>query len=320
VLNLECDRVLEVLTRAGIDSLLLKGAALRRTVYGQAVERPMGDLDILVEPSDLDRAVETLIAAGYDRPSERLNEAYRQHHFHVVLRHPAGFLVELHWALCRNDSPFRLDDGEFRRHAMKVIPGEPAVPVPAPEHMVLHMASQNVEDGFSKLRRLVDLDRLARTYPELDWERVVDQARTGGLRHVLAHSLWLTRRLLGTPVPDSILTRLRPPLPTRAHLALLGPERTMVPLGAAGRASADRLLYLWLIEDSRFRAREVVAILRGRGDPMDWVWLHQPEPTERSPRKTGPVLLFKLVAYQLWLYLTAPAYLARHRSHPAEIG
>jgi hypothetical protein len=316
ILSLECERVLEVLARARVGCLLLKGAALRRTVYRRPVERPMGDLDLLVEPSRVDGAIETLIDAGYARPPENLTDAYRRHHFHVVLRHPSGFLVEVHWALSRSDAPFRLDQAEFHRDSVPVENrNQVRCRIPSPEHMVLHMASQNVEDGFSRLRRLVDLDRLLCAYPGLDWDRVLGSARTGGLRHVLAHSLRFTHRLLGTPLPEVVAARLRPPLPTRAHLALLGPERMMVPQGAARRASADRLLYLWLIDGSRRRLGEVAAIIRGRSDPMDWVWLHQPEPG-KGTQKTGPLLFLKLLAYQVWLYLAAPVSLRRRLSRP----
>src|SRR5262245_24569249 len=39
---------LEALDRAGVDVVLLKGAAMVGTTYGSCVERPMGDIDLLV--------------------------------------------------------------------------------------------------------------------------------------------------------------------------------------------------------------------------------------------------------------------------------
>ncbi len=308
VLDLECERLLALLARAGVEVMLLKGAALRRTVYRESAERPMGDLDLLVAPGGMDAALEVLSAAGYELPPERLTRAYQEHHFHAVLKHPGGFLVELHWALSRRESPFQLDAVRFRQRAVDCPLSRGSVSrIPCPEDLLLHMASQNLEDDFSRLRRFVDLDRLIARYPALDWDQVVGQARSGGLVHVLSYSLGLTHRLLDTPIPPAVRGRIQPPLPTRVHLALLGRERAMRRVGEPQRAPAIQLLCLWLIDGTRARLTALRAILRGATDPMEWIWLGHPEPPERgSSWLAGPLTLLKLAAYQVWRYLAGP--------------
>src|SRR6185436_11185739 len=53
---------------AGIDVLVLKGAALAQLVYPQPVLRPMRDIDILVRASDVYRAYALLPKIGFMPP------------------------------------------------------------------------------------------------------------------------------------------------------------------------------------------------------------------------------------------------------------
>ncbi len=87
---------------------------------------------------------------------------------------------------------------------------------------------------------------------------------------------------------------------------MLAPEDALLGARRPGGASAERLLYLWLIDGGRARFAQLMAILRGNTDPMHWVWFGRPEPDEpRLPWLAGTVSILKMVAYQLWLYLAA---------------
>jgi len=56
---------------AGIDVLVLKGAALAHLVYPQPVLRPMRDIDILVRAEDVYRAYARLPEIGFTPPRRR---------------------------------------------------------------------------------------------------------------------------------------------------------------------------------------------------------------------------------------------------------
>lgn len=58
--------VLEALVTAGIEPLVLKGAALTRFYGGDAALRPMRDVDVLVLPGQVERAIATLTTLGYE--------------------------------------------------------------------------------------------------------------------------------------------------------------------------------------------------------------------------------------------------------------
>ena len=169
--DLERDRVIHLLARRGVTPVLLKGSALRESVYGDPTERSMGDLDLLVTPDELDRSVAALREAGYVPDREEWIEKYRQHHFHQVMNHPRGFIVELHWALTDPDSRVPLDEKEFTARASISDRGRNVpVRVPSREDLLVHTVSQNEDDAFGLLRRIVDIDRIVASSPNVYWD------------------------------------------------------------------------------------------------------------------------------------------------------
>lgn len=81
---------------AGVPVIALKGLDLASRVYGDFGSRPMGDMDILVRPTDVAAMAEALRAQGF-RASTTLRQTSHHLVFHSPLR--GGLPVELHWAL-----------------------------------------------------------------------------------------------------------------------------------------------------------------------------------------------------------------------------
>jgi hypothetical protein len=243
--DFERDRVVSLLQDREIPVVVLKGAALRLTAYRDPAERPFGDIDILVPKESLPDAVALLEAQGYARHSEHRDRIYLEHFHHLVLSRAPGFKVEVHWALAPAHSTLGLDPEGFRREAVpaQTVSG-PSFRVPAPEHMVIHLSAQNVEDGLA-LRRLVDLDRIiAAAGSGFDWSRLGSDARRMDAGGVVALSLRLAERLLGTAVPPGFLGELGLSRTVRTHLAMLDPVGVALGQRRGSRAVRD-LLALW---------------------------------------------------------------------------
>jgi hypothetical protein len=88
VYRTELAKIGGLFAQAGIDCLPLKGAALAGTLYPDPATRPMSDLDLLVRPQHLRRALAILRRAGY---------SLENFTYHAVLWGPV--FVELHWSL-----------------------------------------------------------------------------------------------------------------------------------------------------------------------------------------------------------------------------
>jgi hypothetical protein len=303
--DLEIERVLGRLLAEGLDPVVLKGPALRRTIYAQPVERRYSDFDLLFPIEHVDPAIEVVSAAGYAFPfSPEKVKGYRQLHFHVLLRQPRYFRAEIHWGLSRSTSPFQLDPEAFLRRSVKAPPTH-AMPmrVPCSEHLLLHMVYENLRDSFSRFGRIVDVDRIVASAPDLDWEYIVSQARDGGLESLLALSLELSREQLATAVSPSVLASLRPGAATRLHLRLMQPapallRRRLRDAGAAGS------LRFWLSVGRRRRARLLLRLLGGIQSAEGWIFREsdQAPPAARAALVAGLKLGARLASHHAALY------------------
>jgi len=310
VWDMERDRLLLLLQRKGLIPVVLKGGSLRETIYDQPAERSVGDLDLLFPDDQVQSAIETLQASGYRGPSsDEVYEAYRQHHFHFLLTHPGGFVVEVHWALSKPNGSFRLDTRAFLARAVeKPRVARPPLRVPSAEDMLLHMASQNVEDAFGRLRRVVDVDRIIASTPHLDWNYLRQAARHGDVQILTAVALRLSELLLGTPVPRGFVESLGVTRLTRLHLALLRVPWTIT-RGEDRHVSAAELVLLWTTVSGRQRLRRCAIIASVREDPLAWVWQGKEGADGRKGRLHGLSSLGKLAAYQAWVYVSGIAAL-----------
>ena len=88
VYRTELEKISSLFAQAGIDCLALKGAALAGTLYPDPATRPMSDLDLLLRPQHLRRALTLLRQAGY---------SLENFTYHALLWGPV--FVELHWSL-----------------------------------------------------------------------------------------------------------------------------------------------------------------------------------------------------------------------------
>ena len=298
--DLQRDRLLRLLDASGLRPVTLKGAALRISAYADSAQRNFGDVDLLLPESDIDPAASSLVAAGYDLGAREVVARYRRDHFHYLLTNPSGFQVELHWALLPPGATMDLSPERVLRRSLTVErSGEPAIRIPSAEDMVLHLASQETEDWFSTIRRLVDIDRVVRAGAAFDWGYLQSAAIECNMGPVLGFALQLARRLLSTPIPADFVPRLGLSRLARFHLELLDPVQAVLTGYARRRAAASRYLAIWLSPDRRARWRTLREIATDRFDSFTAM---APERAAATPLR-GMVILAKLAAFWIGLYL-----------------
>ncbi|SFL15921.1 Uncharacterised nucleotidyltransferase [Paenibacillus sp. 1_12] len=201
----EMERLCRQLSEALIDCLFLKGPILATELYGDLSLRSSCDLDILVHLKDLDRAEQLLLNQGYvkdDYFSTKMNDWKWRHH-HITFIHPhRGIKVEVHWRLNPGPSIEPCFEQLWERKRAKAIKNGTLYFL-GKEDLFLFLTSHGARHGWSRLRWLVDIDRLSKQ--SLDWNHLNGLLRKFEVSHVAGQALILCTELLHTPLTSSML-------------------------------------------------------------------------------------------------------------------
>ena len=95
LLHHEAGEMLRALERGRVDTLLLKGAALTFLDYPEPSLRPMADVDVLVRPGDIRRAIDILRRSGW-KPTHDSPEALFPFQHATSFTNERGSSVDLH--------------------------------------------------------------------------------------------------------------------------------------------------------------------------------------------------------------------------------
>jgi len=219
--------------------LPFKGPTLAVAGYGNLVLRTAGDLDLLVAPTEADRAIQLLAEQGY-RPGveTRLDiPADRQPHGQLELRHPdqPGLTVDLHWRLLPAYNRFqpKFEMLWAGRQAVSLL-NETANTL-APEQLLVYLVLHGSKHLWLRLGLVCDVAALVERHrSDLDWPQILAAARQGGYERRLKLAVWLCHTLLAVPLPDEIETDIK----ADRHLT-----------GLAGQVRG------WLFEPVHFRSQ-----------------------------------------------------------------
>ena len=213
--ELSCRRdiaeVVDASRRAGVDVLLLKGAALAYTHYREPHLRPFNDVDLLIRAADRDRAASAIESAGYTRAVETDAELWNgQQHF--VKTTPSGrVMVDLHWRIA-NPIAFAetlvFDEVWARSVAVPALGSHARTLAPADSLVLacLHRVAHH-RDRL-QLLWLWDIHLIAGRLPEAEFRAFAAAALRARVGAVCARSLALAQECFGTPVPEEVMRML----------------------------------------------------------------------------------------------------------------
>ncbi len=224
----------------GIPLVALKGAELHSSGLYAPGERPMADVDLLVQGEDLSRAVRMLESLGLRQSLS----TWRERIFVPTDKQPPGHLgehadnylkVELHERL-QEALPFERVDVSDRVFPSQPQPGLNRYPSRASlmTHLLLHAAGAMVTRAL-RLLHVNDLALLSSRMTDADWDQVL-------ARHASGRGLWwalpplqLTHRYYPTVVPARVFNRLARETPSL--LRMIARRRTMTDVS---------LSYVWI--------------------------------------------------------------------------
>jgi hypothetical protein len=196
--------VITSLKGAGIEVLVLKGAALALVHYHDVGARPMDDVDLLVAPGRLDAAVGVLGQGGWHRvASEGAVAGPLQYGKH--LRDSEGNELDVHaYALMQS-----ADDQDLWESRVPMEVMGAAASTLAPADQLLHVCVHGQRwEGTSTARWAADAMAILRS-SQLDWDRVVERARARRVSVAVGHALSWLREALSAEVPPWVVKSLR---------------------------------------------------------------------------------------------------------------
>jgi len=199
-------RIGRAFNKAGVDVLLLKGAALNLTLYERADDRPMDDLDLLVRPADVEAACAVLEALGGLRGKSQVREDFFPR-FHYEIEYTLGHVypvkIDLH---VRPFRPLRyaqtVADDAFWDDAQAIDVDGATMLHPSPGDMLIHLATHCAIHGNGRDSWLTDIARWIERYGgEINWDRFVQQVCAWRLVFAVGFALDAVEKKTGVSIP-----------------------------------------------------------------------------------------------------------------------
>jgi hypothetical protein len=253
--------VVKAFAEADVPLMLLKGAALSLSIYPRPNLRPMSDVDCMVRPQDVERAVAVLESLGCRRGAALVRDDFFPTYFNEVeyfTPDEPAVRIDLH---VRPFRPLRyaqsIPPEAFWTDARAIGLDGVRVCVPGPNAMMIHLAAHAAIHGAGRLLWLYDIRRFALNQSaELDWAVVAGCAESWGLTLPVRVALERAEAAFGPFVPAGVMARLR-----RARVGI----RDRLTLWHAPRDEAHPLGHLLVdllgTRGLRFRAGYLAAVL-----------------------------------------------------------
>jgi hypothetical protein len=228
--------VLDALSRAAIEPILLKGPAIAQWLYGADEFRPYIDVDLLVDPSQHAAAEDVLRQLDLSRVKRDYEREGRLEHDDVWIQPDTAGIVDLHRTLpgVRGTSPERVWRALWPRTAeMQLPPPGRSVRVlnePALALLVALHAAHHLTEAEMSVKPVADLERARARASREVWVQSTELARQ------LRAGPQMARGLHAVPGGSELASSLGLPAPAGGREEASGFERF-----AAAESIGERL-------------------------------------------------------------------------------
>ena len=198
--------IVQAFEASDISILPFKGPLLAAQVYGDLSVRQYVDLDILVQPKQLESAVRLLQDEGYTPISsiDWLNKSnwHLRDKKDIYFRSDDGLVnVELHWKLSGSHFalPFemnglwaRLENFSLANVNLKTLPFD---------DLLIYLCLHGSRHGWEQFGWICDVNELILSRDEINWDRLFEKARQLGCENVLGLGLYLVHEFFSREFP-----------------------------------------------------------------------------------------------------------------------
>ena len=226
--------LIKMLNSAGIEPVLLKGiAGILDGLYEDDGERIMSDIDVLIDTSELTKAVDVMRRNGYyyhKEPTKFQLDMKYKHHAPPMVSKGCLASVELHIRPTILAGKRTLVDAAYARQGARMIEVDGAIAlIPSAEFRLLHnfFHSQH-QDGrnyrFARLhiRGLLDWVELRQAFDtEVNWEAMIERVKRYDLYRSFSAYLLNAESYFGQPVPEMVVLSFGAKMHVRRQYFLL---------------------------------------------------------------------------------------------------
>ncbi len=194
---------------ACIETIVLKGAALSVLNYGDYGLRPMNDIDLLIRTNQVSKSIDLLRDLGWTPVDFEPGEKYISVSYSHGFRNGKGQEIDLHWHLL-SQSREKDADTDFWDGAITLDINGVATRTLSPSDQLLHVCLHGARWNYiPPIRWIADAMTVLNTSSEIDWDRVIAQARKRWLILPLMDSLNYLRHAVDAPVPLDTLRNIQ---------------------------------------------------------------------------------------------------------------
>jgi hypothetical protein len=218
----ELKNVLSLFNQKRLQVIVMKGAALAETVYGNPALRPMSDVDLLVKKENLHQIDELLKKLGYSQADRSVDDVDFTSTYLTTLdyRSPAknSPSFHVHWHFVNSTIPnesyinhIKMDD--IWQDAVKTNIADIETWVMSPHHLLIHLSEHalRVTHSLSRLSYFCDIDRAINYYgKDLDWNLLIQDTIRFNLNKMVYTTLYFSAYFIKAKVPEDILAKLKP--------------------------------------------------------------------------------------------------------------
>lgn len=195
----ELAAITDAAEKAGLRSILLKGAAMHIVGYDPVSPRKMSDVDLLVTSDDYDAWKALLTSYGFTPLPFSTSSFIKQRHFplifdlHKKLRFITDDLLDTAW---KNSCKMEVDGVAYELLSVEI-------------DLLYRCLHMTITHGYANKKWMDDLDVILHTHKDtIDWDILIDYTRQCHATAPMAATLGFLRECSDTPIPATILTML----------------------------------------------------------------------------------------------------------------
>lgn len=200
-------KLIRKLDAIGVTAVMLKGAAFCLDPWTRATPRIMSDLDVLIAPADLPRAVEALRNAGMTTAEDLAGFAEGlHHHFPALYDEEHDVFVELHVRLTQNAEQSPISPQQVFADVDVVHWQGQTFLLPSPGHRLMHLVVHDQVSNLGYALRRINLRAAADAMAlqkggRVDWSGIRNAFRAIGEERLFMTFVLSLNRLMALPLP-----------------------------------------------------------------------------------------------------------------------